>query len=150
MKKRERRRRIRQAEALLEQGYTFEQAARAIGVNPSTLWRWRQKLPPEQQERLYPIPKPPAPPAPRPRVPIRMDCPRCGRRLTYKTAWRREYRESLLQLFKRRPRLRFWACDGCGFASWRPLAYGNCRGCGRELVWTHSRRRKVCPRGCAP
>lgn len=144
VKRRERKRKMAQVEALLAQGYTLQQAARAAGVDPATLWRWRQKLPPQEQERLTPRPRPKAPrPA---KVPYRMDCPHCGGELTCKTAWRREFTFALLQRFGYYPRLRFWACTRCAFASWRPLAHGQCPTCKGYLVWTRSRLRKVCPR----
>lgn len=144
VKKRERRQKMAQAEALLAQGYTLKQVARAVGVNPATLWRWRQGLPPQQQARLCPRPRPKAPrPA---KVPYRMDCPRCGGKLACKSAWRRAFHLALQQRFGMLPRLRFWACPRCHFASWRPLAHGHCPQCKGYLVWTHSRLRKVCPR----
>jgi len=56
VKKRERKQKMAQVEALLAQGYTLQQAARAVGVNPATLCRSRQKLPPQKQKRLTPRP----------------------------------------------------------------------------------------------
>ncbi|MCS7301487.1 MAG: helix-turn-helix domain-containing protein [Fimbriimonadales bacterium] len=147
MKRRERKRKQREAFALLAQGYTFKEAARAVGVHLSTVWRWFQRLPEAEQERILPEPLP-TPPRPKPRVPIRMDCPYCGGQLEWRTGWSRDYSTVLLQRYMGYPRFRFIACVRCGFTSWRPLAPGQCRWCGRYLVWTRSRRYKVCPREC--
>lgn len=147
MKRRERKRKQRDAFALLAEGYTFKEAARAVGVHTSTVWRWFQQLPEAEQERTLREP-PPTPPRPTPRVPFRMDCPYCGGRLGWRTGWSRDYSTALLQRYMGYPRFRFMACERCRFTSWRPLAPGQCARCKGYLVWTRNRLRKVCARGC--
>ncbi|MEN3001100.1 MAG: helix-turn-helix domain-containing protein [Armatimonadota bacterium] len=147
VKKRERRRKMKQAFGLLQQGCTLKEAGQAVGVHASTVWRWVQRLPEAEQERILPAPPPPSP-RPTPRVPMRMDCPACGGQLGWRTGWSSNYLLALRQFCKQVPRFRFLVCKRCGFTSWRPLAPGQCARCQGYLVWTRSRLRKVCARGC--
>ena len=120
----------------LRQGSTLCRAARAAGVHPATLCRWRQadgllavqfanafaagRAARARRPRLRPV------------VRIRSTCPDCGATL----AARRCPSGSV-----------FWRCDTwpvCAFASWRPPSPDNCSDCGAPLFWSHRRQSLGC------
>ena len=131
---------------LVMQGFTTDEAAREIGVSPSTVYRGKNRHPAFCEAMLraqtirdcwryigaY---------GPRPRVPWRKDCPECGAAVVVRTA-------GGMAGFK------FWGCEqweepSCSpqrwlFASWRPPAQGSCPECGGVLYWSHSRKSVGC------
>lgn len=126
-------------------GATIKEAARRIGVHPSTVYRWQNRYPSLEaqlrraarrrfwlthpitlREHLFG--------SLRLRVPWSRYCPICGSGVEVRTACP----------------FRFWRCErwpDCSFASWRPPTGGRCPECGDPLYWSHSRKSIRCD-GC--
>lgn len=131
---------------LIMEGFTTDEAAREVGVHPSTVYRWQNRHPHLYEDmlcagrirfRLRHL----GDHGPRPRVSWRRDCPECGADLVVRTA-------GGMAGFK------FYRCERweeprfspsrCLFASWRPPVPGSCPGCGGVLFWSHSRKSIGC------
>jgi hypothetical protein len=122
--------------ALTEAGVGKAAAARQIGIDPATLWRWTRDDPQlaaaladadkRHQRELAEAGGDVQ--TGRPRVAWHPSCPFCASTVVVRTARGQ----------------RFWKCLTCGWRSWRPRARGSCPACNGYLLWAHSRLSIAC------
>jgi hypothetical protein len=124
---------------------TVRQAAAVAGVSVRTVFRWtaaNHVLQEMLHDAIYlaalrayrdHLAEPVGPRERRPRVRWSRVCPECAGKVVVRTAWRAVG-------------VRFYACEECAWAAWRPRALTDCPLCGGPRFWSRSRLSVGCDR----